>query len=125
VICLSTGCEKFQKNADLAVRSIREEHGVELTFDADGVEWIDDHINRLSGRLAPEFLHPYVDVLGAFLGESLIRTYGGAWVERDGEWGVQITEHVWAAPFTKTFKQFTNGPRDSVASLFGVIAHCF
>lgn len=124
MICQSIDCDQFRENAALAVRAVRDSHGFDLTYDAIGVQWVDDHINDLRGRMPFAMLHPYVEVFGSFLGESLIRTYGGDWVERDGEWGVQINEDVWAAPFTKTFKHFANGPKDSIANLFSVFVYC-
>jgi hypothetical protein len=57
----------------------------------------------------------------SLVGECISRTFGGEWVEKDGWWGVQVSERIWACPFAKVEKQFENGPEDSVASFFTCI----
>ena len=60
--------------------------------------------------------------LGCFIGECIVRTFGGSWTQNKGSWGVQVNESVWACPFIKVQKQFDNGSEDSVASYFRSIA---
>jgi hypothetical protein len=111
----------LRANADLVVRMIRERLDTELTFDRAGVEWIDGYISRLRDSLAPEKRSGLISTLASFVGECIIRTYGGTWVEKDGWWGVQVSERFWACPFVKIEKQFENGDEDSVASFFTCI----
>lgn len=113
--------DKLRANADLVVRLMRENLDTELSFDSAGVEWVDGYINRLRDSLAADKRSGLISTLASFVGESIIRTYGGTWVEQDGWWGVRVSERVWACPFAKIEKQFENGPEDSVASFFTCI----
>jgi hypothetical protein len=110
--------DKLRANADLIVRVCREDRGVELTFDQAGVEWIAGYINRLRDHITPDVEFGLINTLGSFVGECIIRTYGGVWVELDGEWAVQVSERIWVFPLIKVAKQFANGPEDSVAGMF-------
>jgi hypothetical protein len=114
---------QLRTNADLAVSTIGQHCGVALTFDQAGVEWIDGYINRSREDLIADQdnLLAAVNVLAAFVGECIIRTYGGTWVEKEGEWCVQVNEAIWACPFAKVTKQFNHGPKESVAGYFTLI----
>jgi len=112
--------DKLRANAELVVSTVRDNLQIQLTFDQAGVEWVDGYINRL--RAFPrERRSGLVSTLASFVGECIIRTFGGEWVEKDGWWGVQVSERIWACPFAKVEKQFDNGPEDSVASFFTCI----
>jgi hypothetical protein len=113
--------DKLRANAALVVRLIRENLDTELDYDLSGVEWIDGYINRLRASLPMDKRSGLISTLASFVGESIIRTYGGTWVEQDGWWGVQVSERIWACPFAKVEKQFENGPEESVASFFTCI----
>lgn len=115
--------EQLRGNADVAVSTVREHFGVALTFDQAGIEWIDGYINRSRDRILADEdnLVATINVLAAFVGEAIIRTFGGRWVEREGEWCVQVNEAIWACPFAKVAKQFKNGPKESVAGYFTLI----
>ncbi|HEV3144155.1 MAG TPA: hypothetical protein VGZ47_09750 [Gemmataceae bacterium] len=110
--------EKLRANAEIVARTIRDNLNVELSFDEAGVEWIDGYIDRLRGSLPAEQRSGLIEMLAAFVGECMIQTFGGAWAEREGSWGVQVSERIWACPFAKIQKQFENGSEDSVASFF-------
>jgi hypothetical protein len=112
---------KLRENADQVVRVVQEKLNVELSFDQAGVIWIDDYINRLREQSVTEDRSGLVSTLGSFVGESIIQTFGGSWLEIDGMWGVQVNERVWACPFAKVAQQFENGPEDSVADFFRTI----
>ena len=110
--------EKLRLNADLVASTMREKLGVDLAFDRAGVEWVDGYIDRLGESYPAEKRRGLVDRLACFAGECIIRTCGGEWVQKEGWWGVQVSERLWACPFTKIDKQFENGAEDSVASFF-------
>jgi hypothetical protein len=113
--------DKLRANADLVVRTVRENLDTQLTFDQAGVEWIDGYIDRLRGSIAADKRSGLINTLAAFVGECIIRSFGGTWVEKDGWWGVEVSDRIWACPFAKIEKQFENGPEDSVASFFRCI----
>jgi hypothetical protein len=113
--------EQLRANADLVVATFRKQLSRELAFDQSGVEWIDGYIERVRESFPPDRRRGLVSNLGAFVGQCIICSFGGEWVEQDGWWGVQVTDRFWACPFTKIEKQFQNGVEDSVGSFFRCI----
>jgi hypothetical protein len=113
--------DKLRAVAELVVRTFRDELQVELRFDQAGVEWIDGYINRMRDSLPAKERPGLISTLGSYIGECIIRTYGGAWVEKDGMWGVQVNDRIWACPFATIQRQFENGPDDSVVAFFTFI----
>src|SRR5262249_33816707 len=113
--------EQLRANAELVVATFRDQLGRELTFDQAGVEWIDGYIERVRANFPADRRAALVSNLGAFVGEWIIRTFGGGVVEQDGWWGVQVSERLWACPFAKIDKQFEKGAEDSIGSFFRCI----
>lgn len=115
-----TPLEMIEANAELAVQSARERLGVSLSFDRAGAEWLDGHLNRLRGRLSPEAQAGIVNVMGSFLGECIVRAHGGEWIEKAGEWLVQVKRAytVSVNVFGKVEKQLAQVEGESVLSLF-------
>lgn len=69
-----------------------------------------------------------VQLIGSYLGECIIRSYGGVWREHDdGTWGVFFDESNAAFPFSKVRKQLEDGVErgDSILSFFEVIPKIF
>lgn len=71
--------EQLRGNADVAVSTVREHCDVALTFDQAGVEWVDGYINRNRERILSDDdeLVATINVLASFVGEAIIRTFGG------------------------------------------------
>ena len=67
------GAADFRDSAEHFVSVLRE-HGIALTFARDELRYVDD----LAARLAA--YHEYRDALGCWLGEVLVRNFGGEWV---------------------------------------------
>ena len=100
---------------------MRESFGVDLSYDREGVKWVDGFVERMRSQLPPE-KHTNVSIpLAEFVGECIVQTYGGTWKQRDKIWGVHIKEDVWVCPGAKVAKQFANGHSDSVLSFFECI----
>lgn len=113
---------QLRANADRAAEIFREHFDIALTFDRAGVEWIDAYINfHQEERLAVDDWSSMINILASFVGESIIRTFGGTWVEKEGEWCVRVNEATWAYPFAKVAKQCKNGSKESVAGYFTLI----
>jgi hypothetical protein len=99
--------------------------GARFGYNRESVEWVEAFIERQ--RVRPEFKAEtqarMVQVLGSFLGECIIHTYGGEWREKDGDWGVFFDASNAAFPFSKVGKQFDNGMEsgDSILSFFDAI----
>ena len=63
----------FRDSAEHFVSVLRE-HGIALTFSREDLRYVDD----LAARLAKH--NEYRDALGCWLGEVLVRNFGGQWV---------------------------------------------
>ncbi len=111
--------KQLQANADMIVSTFASEMQVQLTFDRRGAGWLDDYILRVRERFSPAERESLVSALGAFLGEALLRHYGGQWVEHHGTWGVQLNGQTWLSPFDKIDERFdSHRATDSIADLF-------
>lgn len=78
---------------------MREALGVELKYNEASIEWLDAYINRIRTQLKEEALPGLDAVLGAYVGETIIRTYGGAWAYFDetDQWGIRF-DWRWRVP---------------------------
>jgi hypothetical protein len=120
----SDDLQRIRANADLVIETLGPRSGLEqFGFNAPSVEWVDGFIERqrLREDATPEFLEKMVSILGSFLGECIIRTYGGRWTFGEFGWGVHFDEKNAAYPFSKVQKQFDNGNGDSIYSFFRMI----
>lgn len=55
-----------------------------LSFDADGLRWVEEFYWRLAEVSDDETIATYERQMAIFLGECLIRSYGGEWFAYDG-----------------------------------------
>jgi hypothetical protein len=64
----------------------------------------------------------YVLKIGTYLGECIIESYGGQWIEREpGIWGIKLSDGNLVFPIGKVQK-FVNDPKvNSFSSFYGVI----
>lgn len=121
---------RIQANAQLALEQLGPVSGLEsFGYNAPSVEWLDGYIERQrENNPTPDFIRNLSSVLGCFLGECIIRTYGGHWSD-DKEYGLCVEFDAEDAmlnavfPFAKVQKQFENGIAggDSIYSLFNTI----
>lgn len=114
--------ETIRANADLVLRMFAEH---DLKLDEASVSWIDGFINRNREGWDAETRAKMVSVLGSFLGECVIRNYGGAWEMAQNGLGVMFDERNGVFPFSKVEKHIENGAEDSIASFYGVIGAVF
>lgn len=117
--------EKIRANAEIVLAGARDRLDVEIDFDEGGVRWLDGYIERNREALDSTTIDSLVDIFGSFLGECIIRSYGGAWREVEERLGVYFNEKNAVYPFSKVAKQFKNGSEDSVLSLFTLIPDVF
>jgi hypothetical protein len=89
------------------------------------VEWLEGYIERLrlSGAFkVEETKNKLSGMFGSFLGECVIRQYGGHWAQHDGTWSVAFDGNNGVFPIGKTWKQMDNGLEDGIGSFFRGIA---
>ncbi|MGO8816678.1 MAG: hypothetical protein ACLQVG_18735 [Terriglobia bacterium] len=117
-------------NAEMVIQQFRPLSGIEFGYNRQSVEWLEGHIERLrqTGKLQDEATREeLVNVLGSFLGECIVRRYGGAWTQREGIWCVAFDSHNVAFPFAKVAKQMENGREggDGIGGFFSIIPEVF
>jgi len=120
--------ENIRANAELVLQQVRSLSGSDSGYTQESVKWLEGYIERLrnSGTFASEETkNKLTSVFGSFLGECIIRCYGGTWKQHDDVWCVAFDEKNVAFPFAKVAKQMDNGLEDGIASYFDVIPIVF
>jgi hypothetical protein len=115
----------IRANAALVVSIANDRPGQELAFDEQAIRWLDGYIQRQYEAGDPTSRDGLVNTLGSFLGECIIRSFGGEWAYVDGSWCVRFDEKNAVFPFAKVAKQLENGSVDSVLSFFTIIPIVF
>jgi hypothetical protein len=121
---------RIQANAQLAVEQLSAASALEtFGFNAPSVDWLEGYIERLrANNPKPDVVENLSSVLGCFLGECIIRTYGGHWSD-DEQYGlcVAFNPQTAAFPLAKVRKQFENGVEggDGIYSFFTAIPVLF
>jgi hypothetical protein len=107
---------KLRQAAELFVRLSRDA-GRELAYDASGVEWADQYADAVRPVESEDQLRVQTALVGAYLGETLLAVHGGAWVEEEGEWRVELADGRRAYPFRRAMEQLKDGEA-SILALF-------
>jgi hypothetical protein len=113
-----TPTEKIRANAELVVGQLRQASGMEdFGYNAESVAWLDGFTDRQRARpgFGGEAAGRMSQTLGSFLGECVIRCYGGEWQEQEGTWAVAFDGGHAVFPFNKVRKQFDHGAGDGGA----------
>lgn len=116
--------KQLQDTATVAVDEFRDMSGLGAGFgyNAQSLEWLDGYIEETRGlERTSEELEALERVIGAYLGECMIATYGGKWEKSEDGWGVTINDSLTVFPFRKVAKQFAYGHENSIYSMFGMI----
>ena len=112
----------IRQNVEYVKTQLSEQVGVTLDLNSESIEWIDGYINRYGVKLyAIKKGDGMVHMFGSFLGETIINVYGGEWHLNKDKLGIKFDNNSWAFPFAKTYKQFENGPEDSIYSFFKMV----
>jgi hypothetical protein len=107
--------------ADFAIQELGTLRGASFGYDEGSVRWLDDYIEEIRGLGAfsdPKQKDQLAGVFGAYLGECVVRCYGGAWREVDGTWIVDFGGKGSVFPLARAYKQIENGKEDSIGSFF-------
>ena len=115
--------EAYRKTAEGVVSQLREDLGIELKYDEPSIEWLDGYINRIRSQMNKDSYLGLATALGAYVGETIIVTYGGAWAYFDdlNQWGIRFDDGNGAFPISKVYKQLEEGEFDSVLSFFTML----
>ncbi len=119
--------DKIRANAELVIKQLGPLSSLEFGYNAESVAWVDGFIEQQRSRsdIDKNAINGLVNVLGSFLGECMIRCFGGTWQNVDGEWSVRFGDENEVYPFRKVRKQFDNGQEDSIKRFFEVIPVMF
>jgi len=116
--------QQYKAIAENVVSQMRE-LGVELNYDKQSIEWLDGYIERIRTELKQESYSGLATALGAYVGETIIAIYGGAWdyFQKLDQWGVRFDEKSGAFPMSKVYKQLEDGhdSGESILSFFTVL----
>ncbi len=121
------GEDKIKANAELVIKQLGQLSGLEFGYNAESVAWVDGFIEnqRIRPDMDENAINGLINTLGSFLGECIIRCYGGCWQNINGEWCIGFDGKNAVYPFNKVKKQFRNGPGDSTKSFFELIPVVF
>lgn len=117
--------EIVEQKAAETIKMFSSSHRVSLDYDENSVKFLDDFINKSGFKYNEKQRSQLVEILGAFLGESIRRNYGGSWEIINNEAAVRFDEKNAVFPFNKTRKQFENGAEDSILSFYQIIPIVF
>ena len=112
----------MQRLADDFVRSMRDFEW-ELDYSEQSIRMLEEMIDRQfadwrpwrSGKVAKKNL-PIASLVGAYLGEVMIRHVGGhwGWMPDFDVAAVQLPSGTWTSPPAKAQKRFLNGKEDDL-----------
>lgn len=119
--------EKIQANAELLIKNIRQDFGIELKYNEEAVRWIEEYIDTHRNTTDQSQVNNLINKMGSFLGECIRHEFGGEWKEVNGQWAIAFNPSNAAFPFNKIAKLFENGLEggDSILSFYQVIPAVF
>jgi hypothetical protein len=107
----------IDRNTEMAIAAFSKLAKIEFDYSEESIEWIDGFIER--NRTAdPEKM---ADVIGSYLGNAIVKNFGGRWVSVRDTVGVELEGDVVTFPMAKVEKQFVNGAEDSILAFYRVI----
>jgi hypothetical protein len=119
--------EEIKANAERVVQEFGPISGIHFGYNHESVEWLDGYIQRLrqSDVFDEATRKKLTIVFGSFLGECVVKCYGGKWEQQKGDWCVAFGSRDLAFPFAKVAKQMEGEPYQSIASFFRLIPILF
>lgn len=95
-----TRTSEFQEDAQLVIDVLSEKEHVQLDYSAESISWLDNYIDEHRSELNDVEKLLLQEKFGAFLGESILRNFGGRWVRSGNDrWMIALGETVKASPF--------------------------
>lgn len=115
-------------NAELVVEQLRPLCEVDFGYNLESVQWLEGYIERLrqSGAFRDTAdKRKLASMFGSFLGECVVRCYGGTWTRENDDWCVAFDEENAVYPFAKVRKQMTAGVEEGIGDFFRMIPVLF
>ena len=115
---------ELHDDAKLVIDIMNEKEAVTLDFSADSISWLDTYINQHRNDLAEQDKHILREKFGAFVGETILKNYGGHWDKTDSdEWTIVFDNQLQTSPFEMVGEQLNN--EASLAHLYDRIPELF
>lgn len=111
-----TGAERLRETAELFVK-LATDAGQALEFDDAGIRWAAWYVDGIRPVEREDQRRVQAALVGSFVGEALIATRGGEWVNDDGEWSLRLADGTRVHPFRQALKHITDGEDESILSL--------
>ena len=106
--------KQIKENVDIVKSEMSDRLDVNLDLNGASIEWIDGFIDRNRESFNGKAKETLVSTLGSFLGEAIIKNFGGRWALNRGNLGIYWVGKLFVLPFVKVLKQMNNGPEDSI-----------
>lgn len=111
----------IRANAELVIRMFADATEFKFGYDKDSVEWLDTYIEHIRQTTwTEEEFTQLVSNLGSYLGEAIIRSFGGQWSLDQRGWAIRWDDYNLVYPFIKVAKHLKNGEADSIFSFYSV-----
>ncbi|MDR2112099.1 MAG: hypothetical protein LBQ62_03195, partial [Candidatus Accumulibacter sp.] len=114
--------DQLRRAAEQLREILREQLHIELNYDLESVRWLDKYIERTRLRTDISNWKGSINLIGSFLGECVIRNFGGQWAMHDEMVCVSLDEGNVVFPYNIVTKQFENGADagDSISSFYEI-----
>lgn len=110
-------------SAESLRKMARESYTLDLAFDAQAVQWLEGYIQAFYERADEATKVQVIQVAGAFLGECLVRCFGGGWWRFEKSACIVFDGEIALFPLSKVQKQLEQGAQaEGVARFFNAFA---
>ena len=106
--------DQFRQYAQIHIDTTKQSFDVDLDFDEKSILELDNLIQKAWPDQPPIQIDNVILLFGSFLGEAIIKTLGGEWVNTEQGWGIKIGDATLMV-FTKIKKRLLNGMEDSIS----------
>jgi len=122
VDCVAEQLDQIRANAQKVVDTLDPLTDFAFGYDGQSLEYLDGYLDRQRQR--PEGPPDIATVVGCYVGEAIIATYGGEWI-REEKLGLGVkVQGITASPFNKVTKMLDEGLEggQSVSSFVRAVA---
>ena len=101
----------------------KEKFDITLSNDERSIECLCDFIELelFRNQLSDENRAAWISLIGAFLGQTIIKVYGGQWID-ESNLSVELKDGTICYPISQVIKQLENGKQDSIHYYFNFIS---
>ena len=107
---------RLRETAELFVKLARDA-GQAVELDDAGIRWAAWYVDGIRPVEREDQRRVQAALVGSFVGEALIATRGGEWVNEEGEWSLRMADGRRLHPFRQALKHITDGEDESILSL--------